>query len=109
MPDTTTTETTTSQPVPFPTFADSLRHPAVLVARRAELLTLATERAAQFTAVARARLEKATQGASVTVRTAAHDQLQRAATALQELAKKIEPSQPQPQVPAEKPPTNGVK
>jgi hypothetical protein len=105
MPDTTTTATTKTPapvlPTTPPTVADTLRNPTLLVSRRAELLKLATERAAQLTAVARARLETV----SSTVRTTAHDQLQRAASALQDLAKKIEPVR---QVPAHKPPTNGV-
>jgi hypothetical protein len=120
------------QPAAPANFADALRDPRLLVSRRGEIVKLAAELASQLAATARAQIQSSTAAAAArtqdlrnkanaaiasavgrfgpsrltiptTLRRAAHDQLQRAAGALQELAKRIQPSPPSPQ---ELPPAN---
>ena len=115
--ETVTTETATQLP-PLPTFTEALRHPAQIVARRGEFVKLASDRAQQAAAVARTRLHTVetvaaarvqdlrkstdalvtTTGAGLRkmsvaaqVQNAAFQGLQRAAQALQALAKRVEP------------------
>jgi hypothetical protein len=129
MPDTTTTDTTTVQLPPLPTLTDAFCNPSQLVARRGEFVKLASDRAHHVAAAARTRLQtvgtvataraqelrkstdefvttalagvrKATVPARV--RSVVHTELQRAAQALQALAKRTEPK---PQAPGEPLPT----
>jgi hypothetical protein len=122
--ETVTTETTTQLP-PLPTFTEALRNPSQIVARRGEFVKLASDRAQQAAAVARTRLQnvetvaaarvqdlrKSTDALVTTtvagirkisvptqVRTAVFQALQRAALALQTLAKRVEPKQETPVV-----------
>jgi predicted GNAT family acetyltransferase len=115
--ETVTTETTTQLP-PLPTFTEALRNPSQIVARRGEFVKLASDRAQQAAAVARTRLQnvetvaaarvqdlrKSTDALVTTtvaglrkmsvpaqVRNAVFQALQRAAQALQTLAKRVEP------------------
>jgi hypothetical protein len=100
------TETATQTPAPEPvtpaTFGDVLRNPKLLATRRAELVQLATDRASELAADARAKLETAQKNvferaqsfrrnADATLRHTAGAQLERAASALQALAKRVQP------------------
>ena len=111
--------------VPSNILADALRNPLLLAARRAELLQLATDRASKLAAEARTRVEAARIDTTARVqelrkasdtmisgalqhsrtwrvavparlRRVAHDQLLRAALALQALAKRVEPVEAAP-------------
>jgi hypothetical protein len=122
--ETVTTETTTQLP-PLPTFTEALRNPSQIVARRGEFVKLASDRAQQAAAVARTRLQNVETVAAARVqdlrkstdalvtttvagirkisvptqlRTAVFQALQRAALALQTLAKRVEPKQDAPVV-----------
>ena len=117
MIDTTVSE---KPAVPSTLLTDALRNPLLLASRRAELVQLATERASKLAADARTRVEGARTDASARVqelrkasdamiagtlergrmcrvavparlRRVVHDQLLRAALALQALAKRVEP------------------
>ena len=123
MPDTTTVSEKPA--VPSTILADAVRNPLLLAARRAELLKLATARASKLAAEARTRVEAARidttarmqelrkasdsmiSGAlehsrawrvavPARMRRVAHDQLLRAALALQALAKRVEPVEAAP-------------
>jgi hypothetical protein len=117
MLDTTVSE---KPAVPSTLLADALRNPLLLASRHAELVQLATERASKLAADARTRVEGARIDAAARVqelrkasdamiagtlergrtcrvavparlRRVAHDQLLRAALALQALAKRVKP------------------
>ncbi len=117
MPETTVSE---KPAVPSTLLADALRNPLLLATRRDELVRLATERASMLATGARIRVEGARTDATARMqelrkasdamiadalersracrvavparlRRVAHDQLLRAALALQALAKCIEP------------------
>jgi predicted metal-dependent RNase len=103
MTETSTTEATPVQPPPPPAFSDALHDPSLLVSRRGEFMKLATDRVNHVAATVRTRFEQSPLRAQV--RSAAHEQLQRAARALQHLADRIDPSR---QPPAETPPANGA-
>jgi hypothetical protein len=119
MPETTVSE----KPAVPASLLDALRNPLLLASRRAELVQLATERANKLAADARIRVEGARTGATARVqdlrkasdaliadalelsravrvavparlRRLAHDQLLRAALALQALAKRVELVEP---------------
>jgi hypothetical protein len=119
MTDTTKTETTPVQPPPLALLTEVLRDPTLLVSRRGELVKLASDRVNEVSATARAGFETVRTGVAeraqelrsatgelvstarvglrevavpARARSVAHDQLQRAARVLQDLANRIQPS-----------------
>jgi len=125
MPDTTAPAVSEKAAVPSTILADAVRNPLLLAARRAELLKLATDRASKLAAEARTRVEAARKDSTARVqelrkasdtliasaldhgrawrvavparlRRVAHQQLLRAALALQALAQRVEPVEAAP-------------